>query len=105
MPLINCKIELKLKWTKYCILAAAGAVNLNVDSDNIIFTINDTKLYVPVAILSARDNQNYQNFLLKELKGQVIGMNINQKVIIKLRQMNIDISSNQVLLELIDCLF
>ena len=46
MPLINCKVELKLKWTKYCVLSAAGAdVNGN-DNDNIIFTIKDTKLYV-----------------------------------------------------------
>ena len=22
MPLINCKVELKLKWTKYCVLSA-----------------------------------------------------------------------------------
>ena len=46
MPLINCKVELKLKWTKYCVLSAAGAdVNGN-DNDNIIFTIKDTKLYL-----------------------------------------------------------
>ena len=25
IPLINCKVELKLKWTKYCVLSAAGA--------------------------------------------------------------------------------
>ena len=25
MSLIYCKIELKLKWTKYCVLSAAGA--------------------------------------------------------------------------------
>ena len=57
MPLINCKVEIKLRWTKYCVLSVAGADNTNDnDSDNIIFTIKDTKLYVPVVSLSSRDN-------------------------------------------------
>ena len=43
MPLFNCKVELKLKWEKYCVLPAAGADNENADSNNIIFTIKDTK--------------------------------------------------------------
>ena len=62
MPLINCKAELKLKWTKYCALSAAGNDNVNNnvndnDGNNIIFTIRNTKLYVAVITLSARDNQ------------------------------------------------
>ena len=57
MPLINCKIELKLKRTKYCVLTVAGADNNDTNSNNIIFTIKDTKLYVSVVTLSARDNQ------------------------------------------------
>ena len=65
MPLINCKIELKLKSTKYCVFSAAG-VNVNGnDDDNNIFTIKDTKLYVPVLTLSARDNQKLSKLLSK----------------------------------------
>ena len=45
MPLISCKIELELKWAKYCILPAA-AVDDDAHSNNIIFTIKDTKLYI-----------------------------------------------------------
>ena len=30
MPLINCKVELKLKWTKYGVLSAAGADNTDI---------------------------------------------------------------------------
>ena len=41
MPLMNCKVELKLKWTKYCVLSAAGADNTASNLDNIIFTIKD----------------------------------------------------------------
>ena len=50
MPLINCMVELKHKCTKYCVLSAAGVDNVNgIDDDNnIVFTIKDTKLYVPL---------------------------------------------------------
>ena len=57
MPLINCRVELKLKLTKYCVLSASGNDNVNsnvnddVNGNNIIFTINNTKLHVPVVIL------------------------------------------------------
>ena len=47
MPLINCEVELKLKWTKYCVLSAPGNGNEIANADNanrIIFTIKDTKL-------------------------------------------------------------
>ena len=76
MPLINCKVKLKLKWGKYCALSAFGADNTNASSNNIIFTIKNTKLHVPVVTLSARDNQNYHNFSVKDLKDQFIGINI-----------------------------
>ena len=36
MPLISCEIELKLKWTNYCVLPAAGANVNNNGSNNII---------------------------------------------------------------------
>ena len=52
MPLINCKIELKLKWIKCCVLSKAGADSNDANSNNIIFTIKDTKLFVPVIPLS-----------------------------------------------------
>ena len=55
-PLINCKVEFKLKWTNHCVLSAAGADNTNANPRNIIFTFRDTKLYVPVVSLSAKDN-------------------------------------------------
>ena len=31
MPLINCKVELKLKWTKYCVLASNSTDNIDTD--------------------------------------------------------------------------
>ena len=50
---LNCKIEFKLKWTNYFVLSAAGAANTN--SNNIIFTIKDTKLFVPVITFSIKN--------------------------------------------------
>ena len=60
MPLINCKIE--LKQTKYCVLSAAGADNVNANSNNINFAKKNTKLFVPVVSLSARNNQKLSKF-------------------------------------------
>ena len=63
ITLINYKIELKLKWIKSCVLSAAGTDNIDANPNNIIFTIKDTKLYVPVVILSAKDNQKLSKLL------------------------------------------
>ena len=73
MPLINCKIESKLKWTKYCVLSPNGNDNVNdIDNANdIIFTIKDTKLYVPVATLSARNNQTLSKLLSRTFQRSV----------------------------------
>ena len=48
--------------------------------------------------------ENYQNLVVKDLKDQFIGMNIKQKMRIKMRQTNVDIFPNQILLELINYL-
>ena len=36
MPLINCKVELKLKWTKHCVLSSGRANNADANYNNII---------------------------------------------------------------------
>ena len=63
MPLINCKVELKLKWQGIVFLSAAGNDNANANN---IFTMKDTKLYVPVVTISERDNQKLSKLLLLE---------------------------------------
>ena len=106
LPLINCKVELKLKWAKYCIVSAAGADNTNnIDFNNIILTIKDTELYVPIVTYQQKTIKNYQNFLAIDLKDQFIKMNIQEKVRIKILQMDLDVFSNHVLLESIYYLF
>ena len=49
MPLINCKVCLQLKWSKYCILVADTAANQNPE-----FKLIYTKLCVPVVTLSSQ---------------------------------------------------
>ena len=71
MSLINCKAELKLKWIKYCVLSATGKDNDNDKNNNIIFNIKDAKLHVPVATLSARDNQELSKRLSKGFERSV----------------------------------
>ena len=73
--MINCKIELKLKWTKYFVLSAAvnDNANDNNNANSIIFTIKDTKLCFSVVTLSAREKQKYQNFLANNLEYQING--------------------------------
>ena len=74
MQLINGKVELKLKWSKYCVLSAAGNendINVNDNANNIIFTIKETELYVPVVTLSARDNQKLSKLLSKRFERSV----------------------------------
>ena len=74
MPLIKCKVELKLIWRKYCVLSVAGNennLNKNANANNIIFIIKDTKLYVPVVTLSAKDNQKLSKLLSKRFERSV----------------------------------
>ena len=71
MPLINCKVELKVKWTKYCVLFAASAANANANSNNIIFTIKSTKLCLPVVTLSAKDNEKLSKLFTKGIEKSV----------------------------------
>ena len=47
MPLINCKIHLKLNWTKDYVMSSVTGVT---------FKITNTKLYVQIVTLSSKDN-------------------------------------------------
>ena len=52
-------------------MSAAGADNDNDNGDNIIFTIKDTKLYIPVLNLSTRGNQKLLKLLSKGFQRSV----------------------------------
>ena len=96
MLLLNYKVELKLKWRKFCVLSAAGVDQVNGNNNDnfngksIIFTIKDTTLYVPVVPLSARDNQKLSKLLSKGFKTTT---------------MSSDVFSNKIFLESIYYLY
>ena len=62
MPLINCKIELSLKWYERCLLTVANTAT---------FKITDAKLYVPIVTLSAEDNAKLSKLLSEGFKRSV----------------------------------
>ena len=70
IPLINCEVELILTWSKNCVLADMTTRNAQDDNPAIVapsgakFKITDTKLYVPVVILSKENDIK----LLEQLK-------------------------------------
>ena len=97
MPLVNCKVELKHKWTNFCVLSAGGNDNLNDnDVDNkviILFLLSKRHNYVPVVALSAKNNEKLSNLFSTEFKKSV---SWNEY---KTRLMNLDIFLNEISLE------
>ena len=80
MPLIDCKVELSLKWYEECILSNAGT--------DATFTITDAKLYVPIVTLKIEDNTKLTKLLNNGFKRsiywskyKVIFKNYNNKYI------------------------
>ena len=59
MSLINCEVNLILTWSSICVL-----ITTNIPNQNATFAITDTKLYVPVVILSTQENTKF----LQQLK-------------------------------------
>ena len=57
--------ECTFEWTNHCVLSANRNDNDDASSNNIIFTIKDTKLYVLVVTLSAKDNRKPSKCLSK----------------------------------------
>ena len=66
MPLINCKVEISLKWYETCLLTAATTAT---------FEITDAKLYVPVLTLSIENNSKFSKLLKEGFKGSIYWMN------------------------------
>ena len=69
MPLINCEASLTLKWSENCVITSMERrVIINrrrhTSPRNATFKITDTKLYVPVVILSTKNDDNF----LEQLK-------------------------------------
>ena len=73
-------------------MPANGNDSDDANSNNLSFTIKDTKLYFLVVTLSMKED-----FLAKDLKNKFVGINITQKVGIKIQQMSMEVFLNEVL--------
>ena len=97
MPLINCKVELSLKWYERCLLTVANTAT---------FKITDAKLYVPIVTLSAEDNVKLSKLLGEGFKRSIYW---NKYKVIANKTYNanqyIENCLIQVIKELKDCLF
>ena len=51
-----------------CVVGTENDVNDNNNANNIIFTIKDTKLYIPVLNLSAKDNEKLAKLFKKRFE-------------------------------------
>ena len=105
MPLINFKIELKLKHASHCVMSTTGH-NRNVTNSNSNFFYYQRQKIICLCsqFIRQKITKKYQNFLAKDLKDQAIGIDIKRKVRIKTGQMSTDVFSYQILQELTDCL-
>ena len=58
IPLINCNVELSLRWSENCVLtsAATGANANATGADSGTFKNTDARLYVPVVTLTTVDS-------------------------------------------------
>lgn len=70
-----------------------GTKNSDANLNNTIFIIKETKLYIPVVTLSAKDDKK---LLRKGMKDLNIGMNVKQKVRIEIRQKRTNISQTKL---------
>ena len=70
MLLINCKIELKIKWTKHCVLDVDGTDETNCNRDSIIVNVIFYLVFI-ILSLSAKDNQRLSKFLSKGFERSV----------------------------------
>ena len=59
MPLISSEMNLILTWSTNCVI-----VSISIANQNATFAISNTKVYVPVVILSTQDNAK----LLQQLR-------------------------------------
>ena len=62
MPLINCKVELSLKWIERCLLTVANTAT---------FKITDAKLYAPIVTLKTEDNTKLSKLLSEGFKRSI----------------------------------
>ena len=118
MPLINCKIELDLRWTRNCIISEISrtfrAVDPNVDpvmyqvisqTTNATFQINNAKLYVPVVTSSINDNIKFLENIKQGFKRTVSWNKYRSEVTTQPKNNNLDYLIDPTFTNINNCLY
>ena len=92
--IINCKVELSLKWIENCLLTAAANANKET------FEIADAKIYVPIVTLSAEENTKLLKLLCKRFKRSIYWKKC--KVVDNRKVEIADVSEEKYIRELLD---
>ena len=71
MPLINCKVSLKLRWKKHCALAAASVHKANVDDNMFFFYYQRHKIICLLSHFIAKFNQELSKVFSKGFERSV----------------------------------
>ena len=85
MLLINCEIELELKWTKNYVLIE--------EDDNITganFTITSTNLYIPVVTFSINDSIKYLENIKQGFKKSIFWNKYTSEITVQPKKNNLD---------------
>ena len=105
MSLINCEMELDLKWTKNFLIfeilrtaAVTGNANANptvpalatIATNSTMFQINNAKFYAPVFILSINVNINFLENIKKGFKRTIYWNKYRSKITTQPKNNNLD---------------
>ena len=69
-PLINCKINLELSWSKDYVMSTIADTT---------FKITNTNLFIPIVTLSSKDNVKLVKLLQKGFERPVVGISTKEK--------------------------
>ena len=87
MPLLKCRVRLKLRLTRHCVLFLVMKMLIIMLSIILLFLLSTTQNYMSwLSHYQQKTIKNYQNFSEEDSKDQFIKMNIKQKVRIKIVQ-------------------
>ena len=102
IPLINCKVELLLKWIENCVLTSAAiGANANATGANSATSkITDAKRYLPIVTLSAEDNVKLSKLLSDGFKRSIYWN--KYKVIDNILEESTDNNEEKYIRELLD---
>ena len=89
MPLINCKVNLELSWTKNFAVYGSDAYDVADNNRETTFKITSTKLYVLIVTLSTKDNVKLTKQLNKRFERSVYWNEYKTKIDLK------DLNSNE----------